>query len=124
MAALGAGPERLLADLEWFGLLFESLVIRDLRVYSQPLAGDVSHDRDDDGLEVEAIRQLLDGRWAAIEIKLGEGHVDRAASVSGGDLRQGLRLPPAGWHRGGAGGGAGALSQASASPNGSLTLHG
>ena len=124
MAALGAGPERLLADLEWFGLLFESLVIRDLRVYSQPLAGDVSHDRDDDGLEVEAIRQLRDGRWAAIEIKLGVGHVDRAASVSGGDLRQGPRLPPAGWHRGGAGGGAGALSQASASPNGSLTLHG
>jgi predicted AAA+ superfamily ATPase len=80
LAALGAGPERLLADLEWFGLLFESLVIRDLRVLSQPLDGEVFHYRDHYGLEVDAIVQLLDGRWGAFEIKLGEAQVEQAAS--------------------------------------------
>ena len=80
LAALGAGPERLLADLEWFGLLFESLVIRDLRVLSQPLDGEVFHYRDHYGLEVDAIVQLRDGRWGAFEIKLGEAQVEQAAS--------------------------------------------
>ena len=80
VAALGAGPERLLADLELLGLLFESLVIRDLRVYSQPLDGEVLHYRDHYGVEVDAIVQLRDGRWGAIEIKLGEGQVEQAAA--------------------------------------------
>ena len=79
LAALGAGPERLLADLEWFGLLFESLVIRDLRVLAQALDGEVFHYRDDYGVEVDAIVQLRDGRWGAIEIKLGPGQVEAAA---------------------------------------------
>jgi predicted AAA+ superfamily ATPase len=79
-AALGAGPERLLADLAWMGQLFESLVIRDLRVLAQALDGEVFHYRDNYGVEVDAIVQLRDGRWGAIEIKLGEGQVEAAAA--------------------------------------------
>lgn len=63
------------------GLLFESLVIRDLRVLSQPLDGTVSHYRDDTGLEVDAIIHLTDGRWAAFEIKLGTGRIEEAATT-------------------------------------------
>jgi hypothetical protein len=70
-AALGGSPDRLLKDLEWFGLLYESLVIRDLRVLAQALDGEVLHYRDDYGVEVDTIVQLRDGRWGAIEIKLG-----------------------------------------------------
>ena len=80
MAAMGASAERLLLDLEWFGQLFESLVIRDLRVLSQPLESEVFHYRDDYGVEVDAIVQLVDGRWGAIEIKLGEGQVQQASA--------------------------------------------
>ena len=80
LAATGAAAERLLEDFEWFGQLFESLVIRDLRVLSQPLDGEVLHYRDDYGVEVDAIVQLRDGRWGAIEIKLGEGQVEQAAA--------------------------------------------
>jgi len=80
LAAAGASAERLLQDFEWFGQLFESLVIRDLRVLSQPLDGEVLHYRDDYGVEVDAIVQLRDGRWGAIEIKLGEGQVEQAAA--------------------------------------------
>ena len=53
------------ADQEWFGQVFESLVIRDLRVYSQGLEAEVFHYRDDYGLEVDAIVQLRNGRWGA-----------------------------------------------------------
>ena len=80
VAALRAGPERLLRDLNFFGLLFESLVVRDLRVLSQPLGGSVLHYRDNKGLEVDAIVELADGRWAAFEIKLGQAAIDRAAT--------------------------------------------
>jgi predicted AAA+ superfamily ATPase len=80
VAALGASPERLLRDLEWLGLLFESLVIRDLRVLAQALDGEVFHYRDNYGVEVDAIVQLRDGRWGAIEIKLGQGQVEAAAA--------------------------------------------
>lgn len=80
LAATGASAERLLEDVEWFGQVFESLVIRDLRVLSQPLGGEVLHYRDDYGVEVDAIVQLHDGRWGAIEIKLGESQVDAAAA--------------------------------------------
>lgn len=71
VAALGASPERLLRDLNYFGLLFESLVIRDLRIYAQASAGVVMHYRDSDDLEVDAIVEARDGRWAAFEVKLG-----------------------------------------------------
>ncbi|WP_420441391.1 ATP-binding protein [Candidatus Palauibacter sp.] len=78
-AALGAGPEELLHDFSWFGFLFESMVIRDLRVYAQALGASVSHYRDHTGLEVDAIVDAGPGRWAAFEIKLGLGRIDEAA---------------------------------------------
>lgn len=80
VAALEAEPRRLLQDLNFFGLLFESLVVRDLRVYAQALGGQVQHYRDNNGLEVDAIVQLFDGRWGAFEIKLGAGMVDEGAA--------------------------------------------
>ena len=70
-AALRVAPGALLADLEAFGLFFESLCIRDLRVYAQMLGGAVYHYRDDSGLEVDAVVELGDGRWSAFEVKLG-----------------------------------------------------
>lgn len=81
VAALGAGPERLLTDLNLLGLLFESLVIRDLRVLAQPLDGTVLHYRDSYGVEADAVVQLSDGRWAAFEIKLGAGLIDEGAAA-------------------------------------------
>jgi len=60
---LGANPAALLGDLSLFGFLFESLVVRDLRVYSQPLRGEVSQFRDNKGLEIDAIVESDTG-WA------------------------------------------------------------
>ncbi len=76
VAALGISPERLLDDLNFFGLLFESLVVRDLRVYAQAADARVYHYREKDGLEVDAIVEMADGRWAAFEIKLGERWIE------------------------------------------------
>ncbi|MGD9958272.1 DUF4143 domain-containing protein [Nocardioides sp.] len=70
-AAVAAGPKRLLTDLNYLGLLFESLVIRDCRVYATPLDATVHHYRDSDGLEVDVIIQARAGHWAAFEVKLG-----------------------------------------------------
>ncbi|MGQ0744601.1 MAG: ATP-binding protein [Acidimicrobiales bacterium] len=81
VAALGAGPARLLADLNLLGLLFESVVIRDLRVYAQALDGQILHYRDSYGVEADAVVQLSDGRWGAFEIKLGAGLVDEGAEA-------------------------------------------
>ncbi len=79
-AALGADPAALLEDLNLLGFVFESLVVRDLRVYSQPLGGEVRQYLDNKGLEVDAIVQTKDA-WAAFEVKLGgEGPIDEAAS--------------------------------------------
>ena len=80
VAALRATPERLLKDLNLFGLLFESMVIRDLRVYAQDHDASILHYRDNTGLEVDAVVETGDGRWAAFEIKLGSGHIDEGAS--------------------------------------------
>lgn len=80
VAALGAGPDRLLADFEWFGFLFESMVIRDLRVYARAADAEVYHYRDNTGLEVDAIVETTSGRWAGFEIKLGMSRVDGAAA--------------------------------------------
>lgn len=79
VAALRATPDTLLADLNFFGLLFESLVVRDLRVYAQGLDGAVYHYRDQTGLEVDAIVDTGE-RWGAFEIKLGTNRIDEAAS--------------------------------------------
>jgi predicted AAA+ superfamily ATPase len=70
-AALGASPERLLRDPATLGLLFESMVIRDLRIYAQAVGAQLYHYRENTGLEADAVLVLPDGRWAAIEIKLG-----------------------------------------------------
>ena len=78
VAALRATPAMLRNDLNAFGLLFESLAIRDLRVYAQPLDGQVLHYRDQTGLEVDAIVDTGD-RWAAFEVKLGGNQIERAA---------------------------------------------
>jgi len=79
VAALGAGPRALLNDLPYLGHLFESLTIRDLRVLSQPLDGTVMHYSDNKGTEADAIIELADGRWAAIEVKLGAAAIDQGA---------------------------------------------
>lgn len=68
---LHASPNDLMNDLNTLGLLFENLVIRDLRVYAQTLHGSVFNYRDRDGLEADAVVHLNDGRWGLIEIKLG-----------------------------------------------------
>lgn len=78
-AALGATPAKLLRDVETLGLLFESLVVRDLRVYAQGFGGTVLHYRDNTGLEVDAIVESPDGTWAAFEVKLGQARIDDAA---------------------------------------------
>lgn len=69
--ALGVMPEDLLHDLESFGLFFEDMAVRDLRIYASTLGGEVMHYRDNAGLECDAVVHLEDGRWGAIEIKLG-----------------------------------------------------
>ena len=79
VAALRGTPESLLRDLEFLGLLFESMVIRDLRIYAQAADARVYHYRERDGLEVDAIVEAADGRWAAFEIKLGERRVEEGA---------------------------------------------
>ena len=71
VAALRTSNARLRADLEFFGLLFESLVVRDLRVYSQLDGCQLSHYRDEYGLEIDVIVERADGEWAAFEVKLG-----------------------------------------------------
>ncbi|MEZ5088542.1 MAG: DUF4143 domain-containing protein [Micropruina sp.] len=70
-AALGAGPTQLHHDLETLGVLFESAVIHDLMVYATALDGEVRHYRDSNGKEMDAVITLPDGRWAAVEVKLG-----------------------------------------------------
>lgn len=70
-AALGIGPNDLINDLNTFGLLFETLCVRDLRVYANALDGDVYHYRDKSGLECDAVIHLRNGKYGLVEIKLG-----------------------------------------------------
>ena len=71
VAALGIRPNDLLNDLKTFGFLFETLCIRDLRVFADALNGEVYHYRDKDGQECDAVVHLKNGRYGLIEIKLG-----------------------------------------------------
>ncbi len=71
VAALGLGPQDLLNDLNTFGLFFETLCVRDLRVYADALGGTVYHYRDKNGLECDAVLHLRNGHYGLIEIKLG-----------------------------------------------------
>lgn len=69
--ALGVSPNDLMNDLESFGLFFEDFAVRDLSIYANAIGGTVTHYRDNTGLECDAVVHLEDGRWGAIEIKLG-----------------------------------------------------
>ena len=81
-AALGIGPADLINDLETFGLMFETMCIRDLRVYADALDGKVYHYRDKNGLECDAVIHLRNGSYGLIEIKLGgEDAVEYGAST-------------------------------------------
>jgi uncharacterized protein len=80
VAVLRTGPEQLLADLNYFGYLFEALVVRDLRTFASVVNGTVQHYRDSDNLEIDAVLTAGDGRWAAFEVKLGQADIDKAAA--------------------------------------------
>jgi predicted AAA+ superfamily ATPase len=80
-AALHAAPDALLSDLNTMGLLFESMVIRDLRVYSDVIGAKVYHYRGSTDLEVDAIIERYDEKWIAVEVKLGGSEaIDEAVS--------------------------------------------
>ena len=73
-------PADLLQDFATFGLQFESLCVRDLRVYAEANDGTVFHYRDKTGLEADAVIVLADGRWAPVEVKLSSRQIDEAAT--------------------------------------------
>ena len=79
-AILDLKPMDLINDLNTFGFMFESLCIRDLKIYTERLGGDVTFYRDERGFEVDAILRMPSGKWGAIEIKLGAGYIDEAAN--------------------------------------------
>ena len=82
VSALGADPGRLFDDRETLGFLFESLAVRDLRIYAGSPGATVSHYRDNNGLEVDVIVQRRDGTWLAAEVKLGRpAAIDEAAAA-------------------------------------------
>lgn len=70
-AALGISPADLVKDLNTMGLMFETMAVRDLRIYAQALDGEVFHYRDSNGLECDAVVHLRNGQYGLIEIKLG-----------------------------------------------------
>ena len=78
-AVMRLTPSRLYDDFNYFGFLFESLCDRDLRIYAEAIDGQVFHYRDASGLEADAVIVLNDGRWAAVEIKLGKKEIEDAA---------------------------------------------
>jgi len=79
-AVLRTDANGLLKDFETFGFLFESLCTRDMRVYAQACDGTVFHYRDSMELEADLIVKLHDGRWGAVEVKLGLKQIDVAAA--------------------------------------------
>lgn len=81
VAAVGATPESLLKDVSYVGCLFESLAVRDLRAYTQHLGGraTIRHYRDDGGEIDIIIEGATEGKWAALEVKLGHGSIEQAA---------------------------------------------
>lgn len=82
VAALGLGPKDLMNDLNTFGLLFETMCVRDLRVYADALGGTVYHYRDKNGLECDAVVHLRNGSYGLIEIKLGgDNLIEEAAET-------------------------------------------
>lgn len=79
-AVLATTPRGLLDDFETFELLFESLCIHDLRVYASALGGSLYHYRDKTGLEADAVVVLDDGRWALVEVTMGQSRIDEGAA--------------------------------------------
>lgn len=79
LAALNIKKGKLFDDMEYFGFAFESLCLRDLRVYSSVIDGHLSHYRQKNGFEIDFILELEDGRWAGIEAKLGSREENKAA---------------------------------------------
>lgn len=80
--ALNIMPQDLIQDLKSFGLFFEDFAVRDLQIYARSLGGEVRHYRDNAGLECDAVIHLGDGRWGAVEIKLGgEDLIESGAST-------------------------------------------
>lgn len=79
VAALGLNPAYFNTDFKTLGFLFESLCIRDLKIYSAKLNGELSYYHDRYGLEADAVLHLKDGRYALIEIKLGQNGVEEGA---------------------------------------------
>lgn len=80
VAALGASPQLLLHDVSTLGMVFESLCVRDLRVYAEVLGGVVMRYHDSTDLEADAVVELRDGRYALFEVKLGAAFVDEGAA--------------------------------------------
>jgi predicted AAA+ superfamily ATPase len=80
VGALGLSIAKLTADLKYFGFLFESLVIRDLRIYAAAHDAKVYHYRDSRSMEIDAIVEYPDGAWAAFEVKMGFSAQDEAAA--------------------------------------------
>ena len=79
VAALGMNPDYFNTDFKTLGFLFESLCIRDLRIYSSSMGGEISYYHDRYGLEADAVLHLRDGRYALIEFKLGSREIDMGA---------------------------------------------
>lgn len=82
VAALGIGPKDLIDDLNTFGLLFETMCVRDLRVYADALGGTVYHYRDKNGLECDTVVHLRNGDYGLIEIKLGGDNLIEEGATS------------------------------------------
>lgn len=76
---LGATAGGLVYDLETFGFLFESLAVRDVRAYASHLGAGIGHYRDSNDLEVDMLVHFRDGRWGALEVKIGGSEIDKAA---------------------------------------------
>ena len=80
-AALGLGPKDLINDLDTFGLFFEDMAVRDLRVYAEALDGQLYHYRDGNGLECDTVLHRRNGSYALLEVKLGgEDHINAGAA--------------------------------------------
>lgn len=98
-ALLNATPEKLISDLETFGFLFEALCERDLKIYAESFGAHLYHYRDYAGNEIDAIIELPNGDWCAVEIKLGANKIEEAAvnlsNIQNGIAKEGGKTPAA-----------------------------
>ena len=94
-AALRADTSRLSTDLATLGFLFESAAIHDLLVHTEALGGHLYHYRDSNGHEIDAVITMPNGSWAAIEVKIGGGQVQRGAQSLASAIAQIDMAPPA-----------------------------